>query len=897
MSAHRADWPRLLDLFEGVVDAPATERRRALDELASREPQLHARLLHLLDLDGSSGDFAGDVSRWRDALIAEDVVDDDVPERIGPWRIVRELGCGGMGRVHLAERADGAYEQRVALKQVRGEFTSDAAVARFVAERNILARLDHPCIAALVDGGVDDAGRPWFAMQYVDGVPLPDYCAAHASTLAQRLRLFCDICDAVAYAHRQLIVHCDLKPSNVLVDASGQPRLLDFGIARLLADEAAGTMPTQLRALTPAYAAPEQLAGEPVGIASDVYALGVMLHELLVGQRPYASTVDSAAALAVAHAKGEPPPASRTATATGPVMPRRLRGDLDLIVATALRHDPAHRYPGADALADDLRRHLAGWPLRAQRDSVRHRLRKFVARHRIAVPLALLATIALLATTSVALLQSRDARRQAERAESVRNFLLDLFRQADPDRSGERPLTARELIDAGAQRVQRGLGSDPDTRVELLGVVGNLYSSLGQVSAAADIYEARLVQAQQLYAAGDRREVLARLDLAQSESERDHFERARELAQGALAELERSGGSNDLLRADAYARLGWTEKLAGRYEQAADWQQRRIALLRIAAPGSTELAGALDSLGAVRHAQGHYDESAQAYREALQLAEAHADSPPSLLLGIRYDLALGEHEAGHFEQADLLFKRNLEFARNVYGEEHHTVADQLYQIGQNARQSGHEADSLPWLRQALAIYERLDGPRHSRVATALTTLAQAQLRSGEPSQAVTGLERAYRIYLDTLGPKHLYTAVGETALAQAKLETGDATGAEATFRDALAKYADANPDHIYVEAVRKGLGEALLAQHRPHEAEPLLRLAYAHVSAKFGGADQRSVGIAITLAKCLRAMDRAREAGELLQTTRADVERGADTPTRSRNLDKLKAALDSPGRD
>ena len=892
MNANDADWPQVRALFERIADAPPGQRRHLLDEAAREHPALHARVRRLLELDASEGDLAADISAWRDELVASGA--DDAPQQVGAWRIVRELGAGGMGRVYLAERADGAYEQQVALKQVRGEFTSDAAIARFVAERRILARLEHPCIASLVDGGVDEGGRPWFAMQYVDGVALPEYCTRHASGLAQRLVLFATVCDAVAYAHRQLVVHCDLKPSNVLVDAAGQPHLLDFGIARLLADDdARGTAHTQARALTPGYAAPEQLAGAPLGIEADVYALGVMLHELLVGKRPYAASADSLADFAMAHAQGEPPPASRAATSGGPVPARRLQGDLDLIVATALRREPAQRYAGADALADDLRRHLAGWPLRAQRDSVRHRLRKFVTRHRFAVPVALIAVIALVTTTSVALLQSRDARKQAARAESVRNFLLELFEQADPDRSGEKPLTARELIDAGAQRVQHGLGGDPDTRVELLGVVGNLYASLGQGSAAAGIYEARLKEAQRLYATGDPREVRARLDLAQSESEQDHFERARELAQGALAALDQPDAGDALLRADAYARLGWLEKLAGRYQQAAEWQQQRIALLRIAAPGSTALAGALNDFGAVQHVQARYDESAESYREALRLAEARTDAPPSLLLGIRYNLALAEHERGHFEQADVLFKRNLEFARGVYGEDHRTVADQLYQIGQNARQGGHEADSLPWLRQALALYERLDGPRHSHVATALTTLAQAQLRSGDKAEAIANLERAYRIYLDTLGPQHLFTAVGETALAQARLESGDASGAESAFRDTLEKYAASNPDHIYVEAVRKGLGEALTAQRRYAEAESLLRIAHEHVSTKFGITDHRSVGTAIALAQCLQGAGRTDEASTLLADTRKALESTPDTPARIRNLDKLKVAEDA----
>lgn len=891
MNARDADWPRLFELFGRLVDAPVDERENALGELVVGEPALHARLVRLLALDASGNDLAAEVSAWRDTLIASDAA--KVPARIGAWRIVRELGSGGMGRVHLAERADGAYEQQVALKLIRTDAITPAALARFAAERRILARLDHPGIAALVDGGVDDESRPWFAMQYVDGHPLPQHCAERSLDATARVRLMIGVCDAIAYAHRQLVVHCDLKPSNVLVDAHDQPRLLDFGIARLLAAsdaDASVATQTQARAMTPGYAAPEQLVGEPVGVAADIYALGAMLHELLTGRRPYASEGDTPAAIALAQAKGEPPPMSSLPTDLPGVPTARLRGDLDLVVATALRHDPARRYPGADALADDLRRYLDGRPLLAQRDRRGVRLRKFVSRHRVAVPAAALAALALLTTTVYATLQSRDARHQAQRAESVRAFLLGLFEQADPDRRGGHALSARDLIDAGAHRVRHDLAGDPDTRIELLGVVGNLYASLGDGAAAAEIHALRLAEAQREYAAGDPRELHARIDLAQAESERDHFERARELAEGALAA---TGDGSATLRADVFATLGAIEKRSGRYEAAIDFQRRRIALLQQRAADDIGLASAYDDLGVAQHALARYDESARSYAEALRLIEARSDAAPSQLLRIRYDLALAEHENGHYERADALFRRNLELARETYGDAHRSVADQLYQLGQNARQSGREVDSLPWLREALAIYERVDGPSHSHVATALTTLAQAQLHTGAGEEAIANLERAYRIYVDTLGPNHLYTAVGETALAQAKLETGDAAGAEGAFRDTLAKYADANPGHVYAEAARKGLGEALIAQRRYAEAETVLEIAYARVSAKFGAGDPRSVQVALPLATCLRARRRDAEAGTLLESTRSAIEAGADTPSRTRLLDKVRAAQDA----
>ncbi|MEO6690469.1 MAG: tetratricopeptide repeat protein [Dokdonella sp.] len=891
MSAHDADWSRLRARFERCADATPEERERLLADLARSEPEVHARVLHLLALDASERDLASDVSDWRDHLILADDAG-CVPERMGAWRVLREIGAGGMGRVFLAERADGAFEQKVALKLIRGEFTTAAATARFLVERGILARLQHPGIASLVDGGVDDDGRPWFAMQYVDGEPLPVYCREHASNVEDRLTLFIAVCEAVAYAHRQLVVHCDLKPSNVLVDSEGLPRLLDFGIARLIApDDGTATSNTQTRLFTPGYAAPEQLAGEPVGVAADVYALGAMLHELLSGRRPYAAVGESAAALAVAHASGEAPPLSHAVNATAPTSSRRLRGDLDLIVATALRHDPVRRYPGADALADDLRRHLAGRPLRAQRDSTSHRVRKFIARHRVAVPLAAGALTALVATTAFALIQSRDAHLQAERAEATRNFLLDLFEQADPDRKGEKALSARDLIDLGARRVQHDLGSAPDTRIDLQGVVGNLYESLGESAAASDIRAKRLAEAENRYPANDPRIAQARIDLARSEGEREHFDQARAYARAAIDALPENVASHRKLRASALGALGGIERRAGRFEAAAEAQTRRISLLRSLAPEATaDLAEALDDLGVVEHAQGRYDASASSYREALEIIEAQANAKPSVLIRIRYDLALAEHERAHFEEAERLFKENLALARQTYGDNHRTVADQLYQLGQNLRQSGREQESLPWLQQALALYERINGPTHSRVATALTTLAQAQLRTGAQPEAIANLERAYRIYLDSLGPRHLYTAVGETALAQAKLEAGDAAGAETVFRDTLAKYADANPQHIFAEAARRGLGEALTAQGRLADAEPLLRTVQQRLVAKFGEADHRSESAAIALATCLHAAGRTTEATAVLSATRSAIERAADTPTRSRNLEKLKTA-------
>lgn len=892
MNAPAPEWPRLFELFERIADADHATRQRLLDDVGRDDPAMRARIERLLALDASQRDIASDVAGWRHAL---DDDDDTPPERLGAWRVVREIGSGGMGRVFLATRDDGEYEQTVALKVVRGELASDAALARFVAERRILARLDHPGIAALVDGGVDTHGRPWFAMRYVEGVPMPEYCARHALDLDARLGLIIAICDAAAYAHRQLVVHCDLKPSNVLVDANGQAHLLDFGVAHLLESphEGRGAEITQaqLRALTPAYAAPEQLAGKPVGIATDVYAIGAMLYEVLTGERPYAGHDDSAASVAVAQSQGDPALPSRVASRARIAYARRMRGDLDAIVATALSHDPARRYPDAATFADDLRRHLGGWPLLAQRGSRLQRLRKFSARHRIAVPAVAIAALALVSIAGFALTQAREARQQAHHAGVVRNFLLDLFEQASPDNANGKVLSARDLVDAGARRAEAGLSDDQDTRIELLGVVGRLYSSLGDVSQSAAIRERRLALASARYPNGDPRLAEARIDLAVSERDSDHTDRARSLIQAALADLGSGDGESRTLRASAVGALGILERNASHFDEASRLLRERIELLReVPATTPGDLALAIDDLALSDMRAPRYADAVSEAREALRILEADPNARPSQVIQVRDTLADALTELGSFDEAGAARRTNVDLAVHEYGEQHPVTAKQIYSLAEVMRMSGQAAESIPLFQRSLAIYETVRGPRHTAVASVLTSLAQAQTDTGSADAAIASLERAYAIDLEVRGPQHLNTAIAEMALGRARLVTNDAAGAERDFRDSLAKYSGPIAGHIFAEASRQGLGEALTAQKRYAEAEPPLRQAYETLLHAFGAADFRVEGAAISLAQCLAGEAKNAEAQHLLDTTRVAIEGVVPTPGTARQLDRLKAA-------
>ena len=418
----------------------------------------------------------------------DDGVADLSGEMIGVYRLIEPLGRGGMGEVYIAERADGRFEQKVAVKLVkRGEDTTEI-LRRFVRERRILARLEHPGIARLSDAGETTDGRPYFVMELVEGEPITSYCRNRRLSIDDRLRLLASCCDAVDAAHRGLVVHRDLKPSNVFVTSDGQVKLLDFGIAKLLAEDQEDRDDGQLtRVLTPGYAAPEQILGGGVTVATDVFALGVVLYELLTGTLPYDRRATSSNELSarVEREVAQLPSAvaSGTAQAAGVDQKRdrwtwRLRGDLDAITMKALAHEPARRYPSAAAFAEDLRCYLTSRPVEARPDSHAYKLRKFVIRHRHGVAAAGVVVAALVAALAVSLVQISTTRREAERAAAAQAFLVSLFAQIDPDRYVGSAPTVQDLLQRGSERLELELAQQPELQAEMHAILGQVFDQL-----------------------------------------------------------------------------------------------------------------------------------------------------------------------------------------------------------------------------------------------------------------------------------------------------------------------------------------------------------------------------------------------------------------------------------
>src|SRR5690606_8890662 len=495
--------------------------------------------------------------------------------RVGAYRLVEEIGRGGMGTVYLAERDDAEFEKRVALKLVKRGMDTDDILLRFRYERQILASLEHPSIARLYDGGAAPDGRPYLVMEYIEGEPITRYAERHQLGIEERLRLFVGVCGAVAFAHRNLVVHRDIKPSNILIGSDGSPKLLDFGIARLLDPAAPDAMPltrTGLRLLTPEYASSEQRLGQPATTATDVYALGLVLYELLAGTR------------------ADPERLHRPSTvATREDVRRRLRGDLDTIVLRALADDPERRYASADQLGDDIERHLGGLPVHARGDSVGYRTGRFVRRHRVAVAAAALVVLSLVTGLGAAVVQAeraageRDvAQQERARAEQISTFVLDLFSASDPlAADGGDTLRVRQLVDRSVDRVRAELATQPQLQAQMLITLGRVYRNLGLYGRGEELLvEALDVARADPALAREQAEATASLaDLAQRRIDLPLLD---SLANAVIALYDERGWEPDVTYVNAISQRGAAMDGLGNLEEARAEHRRALDLIATA---------------------------------------------------------------------------------------------------------------------------------------------------------------------------------------------------------------------------------------------------------------------------------------------------------------------------
>ncbi|HPK65052.1 MAG TPA: serine/threonine-protein kinase [Thermoanaerobaculia bacterium] len=730
--------------------------------------------------------------------------------RLGVWRLERPLGRGGMAEVWAASRADGEYRQEVAVKLLKRGMDSDEIVARFRRERQILAQLVHPAIARLLDGGVAPDGRPYFVLERVDGEPITQWCAAHGAELRRRVELLLEVAAAVAAAHRQLVVHRDLKPANILVTPAGRVKLLDFGIAKLLAPdagEAADATRTGVRLLTPAYAAPEQLRGEPVSTATDVYALGVLAYELFTGQLPHRRAGRDTATLTAADEPAIPRPSTAVLTATaagsgdGMADPRarrrlarELAGDLDTIVLVALRPQPERRYGSVEAFAADLRNWLEERPIAARPDSVGYRFRSFVRRHSFGVSAALAILVALLGGLAATVWQAGRARANAvaaaahaHRAERVKEFLIGLFEVADPDQSGLGSVTAAELLDQAGHRLSRELATEPAIQAELLTTVARIDRSLGRLDSAESL--ARAALASPAVAASDRHRGAALATLGSVL-----------LAQGRLDEAERElAAGRELLGHDpaadelAVARVEsdlaqvafWRDDLdRARELEAGVWRTYRRLL------GEENVLTAIHqrNLGVILYQQERLDEAEALMRasQATLVRELGADHPNVAQSYVNLAALLESRDRA--KEAERLYRQALEIRRRHLGDAHPATGQSLQLLGVLLLEQRRYDEAEAAFREALALFRAVD-PDHFEVGKALHGLAQVAAGRGRPAEAEPLFVRALALFRERLGEEHPFVWLTQAHLAREIARQGRLAPAEELLRESRERLA------------------------------------------------------------------------------------------------------------
>lgn len=871
-------WRRLEALFFEALDLDPAARPAFVEQSCGTDISLRQELQSLL----SSSDRTLAGLRRPVEELAGEVIKEASRQQIGPYQIIRLLGEGGMGLVYLARRADDQYQRLVAIKLMHaGLGRNTEMLRRFRAERQILANLDHPNIARLLDGGITAAGAPYLVMEYVDGIPIDDYCRRHPFTTAERLQLFRTVCGAVEYAHRNLVVHRDIKPGNILVTEDGTPKLLDFGIAKLLDPENSNrtfayTVETQ-RLMTPEYASPEQVRGEPVTTATDVYALGVLLYELLTGRPPF--RLESISPLDVARViceqePAKPSTASRSNPALSPLETRELKGDLDNIVLKAMRKEPGRRYPSVAQLSEDVRCYLKGYPVEARGGARRYRAGKFVRRHKAALVAVVAGVLAVVGFGIGMGLLAQRATRERLTAERESQLLANIFEAATPDQARGSEVTARQLLDQGAIRVDRELAGEPALQASMLDNIGRAYDALGLYSKAEPLVE----RAYELRTRtpGNRKLDLATSleDLANTLRLQDQYEKAEPLFRQALEIRQKAlGGKSDLV-AESLSGLG--ECLFLENKDAGAESVLRKALAIPSPQDSITGANTRNYLALELFRKGGYREAAGLLEEAVEI-DRRVDGPdsPSYATSL-HNLAGAFSREGDLIDAAAMDRKDLEILRRILGPGHPNLRYTLNNLGYELIEMGKWREAEPYLAENLTISLKVFGENSPGSVAALDNWARLLQAKGD----YAGAEKYFQEALDVLqqDAKRENWSVAQLIanLGVLEFDRADYAGAERYGRQALEmRHKLGGDQHPDVAASLLDVAMARSFQGDPASAEPLARQALEIRKTRLEAGDPGILEAEVRLGEVLTWEGKAAEAEPIL---RAAVESAQHPP-------------------
>lgn len=821
-------WQQIKQIFYAAQERDGDKRVAFLVEACAGDESLQREVESLLASHVEAEDFIE--SPAFDPAAADATLNEKlIGQRIGPYRIIREVGRGGMGVVFEAARDDAEFQQRVALKLIRRGLDTTDILRRFRNERQILAALSHPHIAHLVDGGSTSDGLPYFVMEFIEGLPLLAYCDHNQLRLEERIGLFRKVCDAVAHAHRNLIIHRDLKPSNILVTNEGEPKLLDFGVAKLWRPDPVEQMPetrTALRVMTPEYASPEQVRGLRVTTATDIYSLGVVLYELLTGVKPYKLKTKSPEELSRAICESEPSKPSvavsqrlseisgrrnELRTTDGEANPqfairnsKFLRGDLDTIILMALRKEPQRRYATVEQFSEDLRRHLDGLPVIARPDTFGYRATKFLARNKAGVAAAALVILALIAGLLATLWQARVARSERDRAhvaqakaERINRFLQDALGAPDPNKEG-RDIKVVDVLDRAAQRAQTELANQPEVLAEVQRTIGVTYYNLEQ------------------------------------------YEKAEPLLRSALRIFIDTLGENNATTANCMRDLCNLLSYQEKSDEAIPLLLRTIAIYQQLPPEyARDLANTKYSLAQAYQFKGDMKSAQPLLREILDFAARNFGAKDTLVAEAANDLAntLRDKE---YEAAINLYRQAAEIIR-LLPSQRSNLGTCLSNLGYTLTSAGRYDEAETVLNESLAIRRELYGEKSPSLAVSLVNMSRLHFHRGDFARAES--EARHAIEMQAGLPKgHRNFGRSYLALGSALMRTGKLPEAERYLRDAIEIFQRQSDHENRSLAVARGmLGECLLMQNRRTEAEPLINASHQSLKSSLGDSDPATI--------------------------------------------------------
>jgi serine/threonine-protein kinase len=814
MTSPAARHARATALFHRALELPVEQRDAMLQAWGGDDPEVVDRVRAMLVADAAPDDLLGNgLSTLAANLLAP--TDARPIGAFGPYRIVRLLGEGGMGLVYLVARDDLGTE--AALKILRDAWLSPARRERFRREQRTLARLVHPGIAQLHDAGTLDDGTPWFVMEYVEGEHLTDHAERLQLSITARLTLLREACEAVRFAHAQAVIHRDLKPSNILVATDGRVALLDFGIAKQL-DDTDDPLHTQTGAglLTPAYAAPEQLAEGVVSAQTDVHALGVILFELLAGRRPFDGPDAAARRLT------EPPirpslAAARFGRRTGSNATWR---DLDILTLTAIQRDPALRYGTVEAFARDIDHFLAGEPLEAHPARWRYRTEKLLRRRWreiTAATVLILGAIGVVTYYTLRLADARDAAQlEARRAERIQRFTMGLFSGGGDDAGPAESLSVRALLDRGEQEAAV-LDRDPEGQAELYATLGTIQQHLGDYPRADSLLTRALARQHALHGAEHRDVATGLVALGLLRVDQAELAPAESLVRAGLAMARRTMPATDPAIVDAMAALGAVLQERGEYPAARALQESVLVARRTADP--LLRATAMVHLAATHFYAGDYALADSMHRQALPLLLATRGPRHPAVAEIHTNLGASAFQRGDYALSEQEQRQALEIIRAWYGNDNPTTASAITQVGRAVSRLERPDEARALLTEALEIQVRTAGPDHPRVASALNELASIELAAKQFDQAEASYQRVRAIYQRVHGPDDWRTGIAISNLGAVANAREDYRGAEALFREAKRIFSGSQgATHVNTAIARLKLGRSLLRQKRYQEA-------------------------------------------------------------------------------